>query len=72
MPELVLRTSFLREKAEEVGDTCDAEIAKRIGVRQSTISRLLTGETFPSVRTLYVLGGAYNVAMDELIAEVPA
>ncbi|MDX2645083.1 helix-turn-helix transcriptional regulator [Streptomyces sp. PA03-1a] len=72
MPELVLRTAFLREKAGEVGDNCDAHIAKRIGVRQSTVTRLLTGQTFPSVHTLWALGAAYEVPVSDLIAELPA
>lgn len=72
VPELVLRTAYLREKAGEAGDISDAEIARRAGVRQSTITRLLTGQTMPTIHTLWVLGTAYRVPMDELIAEVPA
>nr|WP_237497640.1 helix-turn-helix transcriptional regulator [Streptomyces sp. SID8377] len=68
---MVLRTSYLREKAGEAGDTTESKIAQRVGVRQTTIARLLAGETFPSVHTLFVLGAAYRLSMDELIAEVP-
>lgn len=62
-----LRTDVLRDKAGEAGDSTDAEIAERAGVNQSTISRLLAGETKPSVRTLYALSGAYDVPMNELL-----
>lgn len=66
-----LRADAVRGKAREVGDSTDYAIARRVGLRQSTISRLLTGRTTPSVGTLLALRAAYGLPLDDLI-EGPA
>ncbi|MCY0947998.1 helix-turn-helix domain-containing protein [Streptomyces sp. H27-S2] len=64
-----LRTDVLNAKAEEAGDHTSLAIATRAGVRNSTITRLLAGETTPSVATLVRLRDAYGIdTLDELLA----
>ncbi|GHA93965.1 helix-turn-helix domain-containing protein [Streptomyces chryseus] len=70
-----LRSDVLNAKAEEAGDHTSLAIATRAGVRNSTITRLLAGETTPSIATLVRLRDAYGLdTLDELLAltsEVP-
>lgn len=67
MPTLHGKT--VADRAEQAGDTTHAKIAKRIAVRQSTVSRLLAGTTEPSLRTLLRIKKAYGIPLDDLIVE---
>lgn len=64
----------LSEKAEEVGDCTPQAIARRAGVQASTITRLIAGETTPTVATLVALRDAYKIgSLDDLVTQqVPA
>lgn len=68
---LRLRTDVLNEKAEEAGDRTSNAIAKRAGVQASTITRLVAGETTPTVATLVALGNAYKISLDDLVVGAP-
>lgn len=73
---LRLHAQYLSEKAEAAGDKTNIAIAVRTGVRESTISRLMTGRTTPSLATLAALAAAYDTTLDDLVvglaARVPA
>ncbi|MFZ3595125.1 helix-turn-helix domain-containing protein [Streptomyces sp. BH104] len=58
----------LTKKAEAVGDATHYAIAQRAGVRESTISRLISGRTVPTVATLCALADAYGIAIDDLVS----
>lgn len=61
-----LHTAALREKAEGVGDATPRAIAQRIGVAESTISRLFSGAT-PKIETLIALRDAYGLPIEDLV-----
>lgn len=64
---LGFRADVLARKAKDVGDTTHYAIALRTGVRESTISRLLSGQTVPTLSTLIAVADAYDMALDELV-----
>jgi transcriptional regulator with XRE-family HTH domain len=71
----MLNVAHLRKVAASRGDTSDYSIAKRSGVSTSTMSRLVRNEVDdPRTATLLKLGRAYNLTLDELLAddEMPA
>lgn len=70
MPEYRLDTREVRKRAAHVGDLTDEAIARRIGVRRTTINRLMADRTTPSLRTVVLLGKAYSAAVEELLTEV--
>lgn len=72
MPEYRLDISAVRRRAVDAGDLTDDAIARRIGVRRTTINRLLADRTTPSLRTVVLLGKAYSVAIEDLLTEVEA
>ncbi|MFE0766136.1 helix-turn-helix domain-containing protein [Streptomyces smyrnaeus] len=57
----------LTKKATAVGDTTLYAIALRTGVRESTISRLVSGRTVPSLATLVAVADAYGCSLDDLV-----
>ncbi|MGW3971110.1 helix-turn-helix domain-containing protein [Streptomyces ardesiacus] len=57
----------LLDRAREHGDKLDIEIARRVRLTQSTVSRLLTGQTTPSLSSLVALRAAYGISLDELV-----
>lgn len=57
----------LREAAASKGDHTGYAIAKRTGLAESTISRLLSGQQQPGVNTLLRLSRAYGVSTDDLM-----
>ncbi|MEU5498448.1 helix-turn-helix transcriptional regulator [Streptomyces griseofuscus] len=61
-----LHTQALEKKTEKVGDDTARKIAQRIGVAESTISRLLAGAT-PTVETLIALSDAYGLRIEDLV-----
>ncbi|MFJ5890397.1 helix-turn-helix domain-containing protein [Streptomyces californicus] len=64
---LRFKAAVLNEKAEAAGDLTMHDIAKRTGVRESTISRLLSGRTTPTLSTLGAVAAAYGTTLDELV-----
>lgn len=56
-------------KARQAGDTTHAAIARRLDLRQSTVSRLLSGVTAPSLTTMLAIRAAYGISLDELVLE---
>jgi transcriptional regulator with XRE-family HTH domain len=67
MPTLHGKT--VESRAEQAGDRTHAQIARRLKLTQSTVSRLLAGKTAPSLRTLLAIKAAYGVPLDELVLE---
>ncbi|MFH7336642.1 helix-turn-helix transcriptional regulator [Streptomyces hygroscopicus] len=67
MPTLHGKT--VTDRAEEAGDRTHAQIARRLKLRQSTVSRLLTGTTAPSLKTLLAIKAAYGIPLDDLVAD---
>ncbi|MFZ4266512.1 helix-turn-helix domain-containing protein [Streptomyces arboris] len=64
---LRLKADVLNRKAEAAGDLTMYDIAQRAGVRESTISRLLSGRTTPTLSTLAAVAVAYGTTLDELV-----
>lgn len=62
-----LRTDVLSDKAKELEDKTLQAIAKRIGVEESTITRLFNGESEPRLATVLKLHDAYGVPVAQLI-----
>ncbi|MFC9604626.1 helix-turn-helix domain-containing protein [Streptomyces niveus] len=62
-----LRTDILRACANKAGDETAGAIARKTGVRQSTVSRLLAGSTTPSLPTLIAMRAAYSISLDDLV-----
>ncbi|MDH6189212.1 Helix-turn-helix protein [Streptomyces sp. ADI96-15] len=58
---------FLTKKATAAGDITLHAIALRTGVRESTISRLVSGRTAPSLATLVAVADAYGCSLDDLV-----
>lgn len=62
-----LRSALLREAAKAKGDTSSYAIAKRAGLAESTLSRMHTGKSQPSMRSLLKLARTYGVEVAELV-----
>ncbi|MFF4385549.1 helix-turn-helix domain-containing protein [Streptomyces sp. NPDC001552] len=69
-----LRTDVLKKRATAREDNTLQAIANRIGVEESTITRLFNGESEPRLATVLKLHDAYGVPVALLIRreEVPA
>lgn len=57
----------LADKALAAGDITHQAIAHRIGVRESTIYRLLAGRTTPTLETACRIARAYGTSLDDLV-----
>lgn len=64
---LRLRVDVITDRAAARGDLTHHAIAMRTGLRQSTISRLVAGQTVPSLPTLAALAAAYDTTLDDLV-----
>ncbi|WP_349307689.1 helix-turn-helix transcriptional regulator [Streptomyces sp. KAU_LT] len=64
-----LHGETVKARAEHAGDKTHAQIARRIGLAESTVSRLLAGTTAPSLATLLAIKGAYGIPLDEMVRE---
>jgi transcriptional regulator with XRE-family HTH domain len=62
-----LRSDRLREAAEAKGDSTSYAVHKRTGIAESTLSRLHSGKTKPSIDSLLTLANTYGIDVDELI-----
>lgn len=67
-----LRVDRLRAAARQQGDRSQYAIAKRTGLSEPTISKLLSGRCQPGVKTLLTFRRAYGGTVDDLIEEVAA
>lgn len=65
-----LLTNNLREAAKQHGDHSGYAIAKRTGLTEPTISKLLNSKTQPGLNTLLAFRRAYGCTIDDLIEEV--
>ncbi|MFF4900546.1 helix-turn-helix domain-containing protein [Streptomyces sp. NPDC001068] len=64
-----LHGTAVTTKAAQVGDRTHAAIARRLQLRQSTVSRLIAGITAPSLPTLLAMRAAYGISLDDLVVE---
>ncbi|MET8475377.1 helix-turn-helix transcriptional regulator [Streptomyces sp. NPDC006422] len=62
-----LRVDALRKAARELGDDSGYAIAKRTGISEPTISKLLRGKVQPGVKTLLILTRSYGGSIEDLI-----
>ncbi|MEU6235911.1 helix-turn-helix transcriptional regulator [Kitasatospora sp. NPDC047058] len=62
-----LNVEYLRNAAAQAGDDTAYNIARRLRVSQSTMSRLLNGKCSPSAKTQAKMRLAYGVKLDELM-----
>lgn len=60
----------LRAKAEEVGDTEQRLIARRTGIDEGALSRLLAGSRSPSLETIVALAAAYGGPIEDLLTRL--
>ncbi|MFJ3545387.1 helix-turn-helix domain-containing protein [Streptomyces rubiginosohelvolus] len=67
MKPLRLKADLVSAKAQAAGDVTMHDIAVRIGVRESTVSRLLSGRTTPTLPTLARIALAYGTTLDDLV-----
>lgn len=67
MARHVLAVEAVRDRAAARGDCTAVAIAHRIGAQPSTVSRLMSHQTVPTVETLVALRSAYGLALDELV-----
>ncbi|WP_019548515.1 helix-turn-helix domain-containing protein [Streptomyces sulphureus] len=61
------RVDVLTKRASAAGDITLYAIALRTGLRESTISRLMSGRTVPSLTTLVAVADAYGCSLDDLV-----
>lgn len=64
-----LHIETLREAAEALGDERDIDIARRTGICQSTIGRVLAGQVKPSIPTLLRFKHTYGTSLDDLVED---
>ena len=57
---------FIRKKRKQAGLT-QKDLAEKISISDSSVSRIEKGETFPSVRVLSNLSSLFHVSIFELI-----
>ncbi|WP_328427813.1 helix-turn-helix domain-containing protein [Streptomyces sp. NBC_00443] len=62
-----LNADALREKARAAGDTEQREIARRTGIDEGALSRLLAGTRSPSLETVVALAAAYGGPIEDLL-----
>ncbi|WP_431784933.1 helix-turn-helix domain-containing protein [Streptomyces chumphonensis] len=60
-------TDAIRKAAAEQGDTTAYAIALRIGMAQSSVSRMFRGEMRPSLDTLMKYATAYDKPVEEFV-----
>ncbi|WP_369043414.1 helix-turn-helix domain-containing protein [Streptomyces sp. Midd1] len=67
---LLLAKNVVLARAKEAGDATVYAISRRTGVSQSALSRLLSGESEPSLQTLWTFRRHYKLTVDEQVREV--
>ncbi|MEV6738603.1 helix-turn-helix transcriptional regulator [Streptomyces sp. NPDC051104] len=64
-----LHAERLMKKAKEKGDGNAAAIARRLNTNRSTVARLISGETTPSIMSLLAMRREYGISLDDLVIE---
>ena len=64
-----INATALRAAAVQAGDTSAYAIAKRTGLSQATLSRLLSGKQMPGRRSTTRLCITYRMTMQELLEQ---
>ncbi|MFJ3923081.1 helix-turn-helix domain-containing protein [Streptomyces sp. NPDC090022] len=67
-----LRIDQLRDAARKAGDQRAVDIAKRTGISESAVSRMLRGRSTPGLGTIMKLRDTYGLTNTDLIEEVAA
>ncbi|THA82776.1 helix-turn-helix transcriptional regulator [Streptomyces sp. A0592] len=67
-----LRIDRLRDAAREAGDERGTDIAKRTGISESAVSRMLRGHSTPGLATIMKLRDSYGLTQKDLVEEVAA
>ncbi|MFD5509172.1 XRE family transcriptional regulator [Streptomyces sp. NPDC127051] len=67
-----LHLERLKDAAQQHGDTTGYAIAKRTGLAESHVSKLLNRRSRPLVETLLILKNTYGGTVDDFIEEVAA
>jgi transcriptional regulator with XRE-family HTH domain len=67
-----LRIDELRKAARKAGDQRAVDIAKRTGISESAVSRMLRGHSTPGLVTIMKLRDSYGLTNKDLIEEVAA
>jgi transcriptional regulator with XRE-family HTH domain len=62
-----LNAEALWAKAREAGDSGQREIARRTGIDEGALSRLLAGTRSPSLETVVALAAAYGGPIEDLL-----
>lgn len=62
-----LRIARLLEAAAQTGDTTGYAIARRTGLSEPSVSKLLNSKTKPGVKTLLLISKAYGIPLDDLV-----
>lgn len=66
-----LDVAKLLEATARVGDTTGAKIYRRTGIAESSVYRILNGETQPDLNSAMRLAEAYDVDLRTVIKRVP-
>jgi DNA-binding phage protein len=61
----------LLEAATRVGDTKGAQIYRRTGIAESSVYRILAGETQPDLNSAMRLAEAYDLDLRTVIKRIP-
>lgn len=67
-----LRIQRLRDAATAAGDESNTAIARRTGISESAVSRMLRGQARPLFETVLLIGRSYGLTYEDLIEETEA
>ncbi|GAA0704466.1 hypothetical protein GCM10010193_69310 [Kitasatospora atroaurantiaca] len=61
--------AFFDKTAKEAGDSSTSLIAARTGLDRGHVSRLLKGDTEPTLKTVKRIADAYGLPLDDFVCE---
>ncbi|MFD0405507.1 helix-turn-helix transcriptional regulator [Kitasatospora sp. NPDC127116] len=68
-----LNVEYLRQAAAQAGDDSAYNMARRLKVSQSTMSRLINGKCSPSAATQAKIRRTYGISLDDLMTtDIPS
>ncbi|MFJ8163860.1 helix-turn-helix domain-containing protein [Streptomyces sp. NPDC096136] len=67
-----LRIDRLRAAALAAGDQSNIAMARRTGISESALSRMLRGQARPRLETLLQIGQSYGLTQDDLVETTEA